>query len=82
MLENLIFAGVHAPERLADKFRVFVRPGLLCTGRRSVFGGPELLESLMRLVLWQEKCNAFHSDHFLMPAAQRGGLHRISSNAC
>lgn len=50
-------------------------------------GGPKLgrsefLEPLMNLVLWQEKCNAFPSDHFLMLAAERGGLQRISSNSC
>lgn len=38
-------------------------------------GGPKLgrsefLEPLMNLVLWQEKCNAFPSDHFLMLAAE------------
>lgn len=82
MVENLISLSVHAPEWIADKFRVFVCPGLLCSGRRSVFVGSELLESLMRLVLWQEKRNAFRSDHFLMPAAEWGGLHRVSSNSC
>lgn len=82
MLENLIFVCVHTTERFANKFRVFVRPGLLCTQWRSVSGGSELLKSLMCLVLWQEKRNAFHSDNFFMPAVERGGLHRISSNSC
>lgn len=71
MLENLIFVCVHTTEWFANRFRVFVRPGLLCIEWRSVSGGSELLKSLMCLVLWQEKRNVFHSDNFFFFYAGR-----------
>lgn len=73
MLENLTFVCVHTTEWFANKFQVFVGPGLLCTEWRSVSDGSELLKSLMCLVLWQEKRIAFHSDNiFFLCRPSRG----------
>lgn len=37
--------------------------------------------SFMVLVLWQQKCNACHSEHLLMLATEREGLQRIVLNS-
>lgn len=53
VLENLIFVCVHTTEWFAIKFRVFVRPGLLCTEWR--FGVFEVLYVLGPLA-GEKKC--------------------------